>query len=230
MRLKFYRTRRLRKVALFSFVGTLMVSGFITPHVAQAPEGHEWGLWGKPTGGGNKADMELSKKRIRPDQKESDHPSSDEEKDAVATADHRMPATEHQAHDLKKPDPTPSAAVHTRTTTQQQMSRPKPEEDPASQESDENAEQQNEENPAIPEAQLNENPEGSDENAEEDPDEGSDGSETESGSPSDENESPDPQPSDPANSDDDTENSSEDTDEEGQDSSATLLDGLLEWK
>lgn len=115
MRANFYRTRKLRKVALFSFVGTLMVSGFVTLPVAQAPQGHSWSLRGKAAGS-TVSDDRITKKRIRLSQKE-DPADSDHKK-----VDTREP--DDKPAKLDSPKRTHSGIVRTHTTTQPQMSQP----------------------------------------------------------------------------------------------------------
>lgn len=115
MRANFYRTRKLRKVALFSFVGTLMVSGFVTLPVAQAPQGHSWSLRGKAAGS-TVSDDRITKKRIRLSQKE-DPADSDHKKEDTREPDDK-PAK------LDSPKRTHSGIVRTHTTTQPQMSQP----------------------------------------------------------------------------------------------------------
>ncbi|WP_380165446.1 hypothetical protein [Kroppenstedtia sanguinis] len=109
MPVNFYRTRKFRKVALFSFVGTLMISGYVP--VAQAPQGHPWSLWGKKAVGSTVSDDQTTKKRIRLSQVED----SDRNKEETQENDNQSK--------LDSLERSHSETVRTHTTTQQQMSR-----------------------------------------------------------------------------------------------------------
>ncbi|GGA55810.1 hypothetical protein GCM10007416_31270 [Kroppenstedtia guangzhouensis] len=119
MRVKFYRTRKLRKAALFSFVSTLMVSGFVTLPVAQAPQGHSWSSREKVAGGSTVSDDQFAKKRVRLSQKEDLGDSHHKKEEAPAD---RKP--DDRLAKLDSPERSPSGAVPIYRTTQPQTSQP----------------------------------------------------------------------------------------------------------